>query len=185
MVGTAAIALLVLGQAAARPPEVNPEVLRFKIENVEFGQAMRQLSKQTGVPITVRPELKGLVSLDVMRVPLSTTLYHLVIQVDGGFELRDGKFVVFGKGSYPSGKTLSHFQIETRSALIALIEVFRFLPGVKWQVDGTFKNEVKVRIDKEVPWEVALREVLEQARGDYQVSKGVYCVQVGPVTKVR
>ncbi|HRK20690.1 MAG TPA: hypothetical protein PLX06_02720 [Fimbriimonadaceae bacterium] len=185
MVGTAAIALLVLGQAAARPVELNPEVASFHIENLEFRTALQLLSRQVGATFEIRPGLQGKVTFSAKRVLLSTIVRHLAIQVDGGYEVRDGKYVVFAKETNPSGVTIPYLEIDKRLAMDALREVFRHHPKAKWEVEGTFRDGVNLKIEEEVPFEFALRRVLPHAQGDYQVSKGVYYVQVGEVVKVR
>lgn len=185
MVGTAAIAVLLLGQAAARPVEANPELHDFQLENVDYALAFRQLARVSGARFEIRPGLKGTVTVKFSRAYLSMAVRHMSVQLGAGYEVQDGKYVVFHAEQNPSGKTIPWLECEKVSALDALKEVFRHHPGAKWEVEGQFKDGVNLKIEEEVPFEFALRRVLEQIRGDYQVSKGVYYVQVGPVMKFR
>lgn len=175
--------LLATRQDSVKVQNLNPLIQSIDFEQIDIRDALQRLATQTGVKIRVDKAVNGTVTAYLKRVTLSVALQSVMRQVDGGFEIRDGAYTTFVSHSAPSKQRIDVLQLVDVDAQFALKKLFELTP-LKFEIANNVHGKGQWEFEN-LPFESALRGILNSVGGDYQVKGGVYYIQNGPVYKAK
>lgn len=168
------IAAVLLGQGAP----ANPVIAELDLDRVEVSQALRATFEAAGISprlLDMRYEVRGVVTISVKRTRFEAALRLIASQVDGGIELRDGRYLLFHKDHTPTNVPVS---VEVTGAdPMRVLDALFTQAGVASKVEAVRPRDKTIDVTyTDTKFEIALAMLLSREGLRYRVEKGLYIV---------
>ena len=148
-------------------------VSKLEFDQIEVRDALRELFMNVKVSYSIEPDVHGPVTLSTRNASFDSNLKMILQQVGATYRIESGVYVIshlFGLGfSTGSGIDAVYNQIDVRDALNKMFTGVHVAYLISPNIQGVVRIELK-----NVTFETALKNILDQIDATYRIKAGVY-----------